>query len=303
MIDLNYKFKGANVVVINSKLQLMRIEATTLIEGGLHIADKIDIAVDQSTSAVGITVDNAETDETVAMFQLTLPKYNKDFNPVIVETVIHSLAKDSEVRYFIMEDTFGGKNQYTFKILSQLQGLLKGLKNTAPEFYNCSIKTILPTSWRSGFITEGTQGKGRKENKIRVVKECERRLGDVTNILNISSPDYDVLESYGIMKGWKSKNFNSSGNIKINKTMKGTVNNWTMFIVNENPVDYLKNLYGKEYREFDTELSLEETVPRIAKNFGTGFFKVSSSDYPWIALKLNKELHYEDIIYAFCGSK
>lgn len=267
----------------------------------------IDISLDQSSSNTGMSV--WQNGMWLMSLQIKLSNHNSDTALVVLETFLGEFLNGSKVEWVIYEDTFYDpkKGHTVYGGLSKVKATIKNLKIRFKQFQDCKMQHIAPNSWRSGFITQGKQGKKRAEKKANVVKEAVRRLPILEKFAPYCGEDFDAIESFGIYLGWRAKNF-SNGRVKIDSTLK-ECNEYTERLLPV-PRDIEKELIEKaamnvfntqlNINYFETDLDAESTSRRIAEKYTKGVFKVQSNDLPWIALKhktmINKDLDYYIIV-------
>ena len=198
------------------------------------------IGVDQSTSAVGISIIEQSTEELVALIDLINNFTDKrDFMEVTVK-MIKLLTKGGNVPLIVMEDIY----DYNEKLFS-LRTLLKRNFKEA--------KFVKPPVWRKGFLAEENTSAKREIIKGIVINKVLREHPELLHYCKQIGKDFDSLEAYGIIKGYLARQG------KINVTMSKYKGKISLEILTPEEVEVTPNMIQFEY---NSEMTLEENARR-----------------------------------------
>lgn len=125
------------------------------------------LALDQSTAVTGFAIFSNDNLKKSGYY-----KPSGDLFTRINQTknYIKELIEDNDINFVFIEDIQYQKNQKTYKILANLQGVII---NLLVEL-NISFEIISPSRWKSW---NGIKGRKRAEQKKNTQEKCKEMLG------------------------------------------------------------------------------------------------------------------------------
>lgn len=127
------------------------------------------LALDQSTSCVGYCIMESDTEEIVACGAIEIHGRSLDEKISNVKRAALKLIADNSVEAFAIEDIQYQNNQRTYKVLSELLGVLSNAYFERDYLYH----VIPPVTWK-GYC--GIKGKRREEQKMNTIVMVKERF-------------------------------------------------------------------------------------------------------------------------------
>ena len=126
------------------------------------------LALDQSTTVSGYAIFINQNLEKSGIFKPTGKLFERIHQ---TKEYIRELIQDNNIEYVFIEDIQYQKNQKTYKILANLQGVII---NLLVEL-NIGFEIIPPSRWKSWNGIKGRKREQQKENTKKKVKEIFER--------------------------------------------------------------------------------------------------------------------------------
>ena len=126
------------------------------------------LALDQSTTLSGYAIFINQNLEKSGIFKPTGELFERIHK---TKEYIRELIQDNNIEYVFIEDIQYQKNQKTYKILANLQGVII---NLLVEL-NIQFEIISPSVWKSWNGIKGRKREQQKENTKKKVKEIFER--------------------------------------------------------------------------------------------------------------------------------
>lgn len=309
MIDILAKHSNVHFITPKDG-KVYRMPTLELMKKNMTKGKYLDVSLDQSTTATGMSLFNPDSGEWMLSAQIGQQELGRDASVELLIKFLTNFFRESKIERLILEDIYMNSKD-VFKVLSHLKLSLEAMHSQeGSPFSNTNIHSILAQSWRSGVMLGRKTGTGRNEVKTNVVNRLLEIEPMLQNLLPYAGKDYDAIESYGIYRGWRQKNVSNIGcGIKISKCLKPSRKAWTRHfkftqeeLENGTVQDFIDNKYPySKLLQYDTELCAEDTAKRIVKNFNSGWFLAPKKDHSWICIKEGFILSHNEVIVVTCG--
>lgn len=240
----------------------------------------INVALDQSTSQIGMCITDAETDDLLGIADIC----NLGF-PTVFDFKQYFLALmkcnlfDSRIRHFFYEIPLEhGKNMRARRVLNDLREFISEFPHYIPSLESANMIEINNRTWKTHYLADPiyTGRKSRTEDvKLSAMNETMARFPGLERYCMSFSHPPDSCDAVGIMYGGleEIRSSFSKDFMRINRTMEqstgasysaiGILSSWGTLLddINANSGVFQEH-YGFEVVEFNPKMSLKENCSR-----------------------------------------
>ncbi len=242
---------------------------------------RVNVALDQSTSQIGVAVADAETDELLCIMDLcNLGFPDKfEFKHCFLDFMRNNIEGLSIEHFFYEIPVEHARNMYSRRVLNDLMSFIEEMPHYVQSLKQAQMHAVNNLVWKTHFLADPAY-KGRRKRtedvKYSAQEEALKRFPWIGMHQNLFSKPADSCDAIGILYGaFEEMRSPSLGRsfIQINKLMENgprvkTLNYTDAIDVQEIPERIKRYFFEQPYviAEFNPGMSIEDNINRWCRN-------------------------------------